>query len=229
MAKVISVQLSSPQVTKTVKEQLFVGVNLSVVASATREEAHGKVAYPVALRMMRLYKRALRLIGVFLANPGQTDILTGGRRTVQLDTVKARTPYWRRLTAGYIATWPDSTTFWNKTGRLAKVYGQAIAPSLNDKPQLQFRALDVRKTRLTLDYTVGFKALPDPLDKIITEPFVTGVPYVGLKTRGFGNDQAIRRTIVRMTFPEHDRPVISLLASRLGKEMRANIRKLETQ
>lgn len=230
MAKVSRITLDFRSVRNQVQRQLFAGANLRIVARATAREAENQVLPDAADLMARHFGHTLSQIHGFLRSPNLTGINRGGFRRVGLSAfaghrVVAKTPRsWSPLSKLYIAQSPRSRTFWRKTGKLLDHYQHAQANILSQRAQVnRVGGIQVRRTNVELTARVRLGTLPDPLGLIIGQAFAEGQHQFSLRTTGIGLN---RNSIQRITFPEAQRPVISAIAARLGREMRTALRKL---
>jgi hypothetical protein len=230
MARATKITFNWAGIRQQAERQVKVGLNLKVLSRRTRQAAEAQQLPPMALSASRHYGGALVAIREFLRVPGQTGITRDGYRTAHLTSsglpVNVRTPQpWARLSSGYIKHTPRSVTFWRKTGALSRLYQAVVLSILNQKPSLAVTSATTRARKLEISARVGLGTLPDPLGHIVGLSFTTGRVSPRPRVRGIGT--GARQTILRMSFPEANRPVISAIAARLGREMHAALRKLD--
>jgi len=185
----------------------------------------------------RGYKNAITQVGRFLESPDLPDIESSGAHVVTLQDadgkpVRIKTGHFNHLTDDYIQTPPESATFWRKRGFLYARYmaqvGAAPGAGTVTTKVLGTPITRLRHTRAHIQ--IEFSKLKDPMDTYIRRYFVLGMKnlYVDgrdwvapgvLPKRGKKNYGKEAVTLGQFVYVESQRPVISSITSRLGRNL----------
>lgn len=166
------------------------------------------------------YRNAVQQVRNIMLNPGIGPVSAGGSKTArfrQVDGSKGwvRTAPWAPLSISYAAQRPESTTFWRKTGRTSLYFGIAVYthPPTARAKRVRF---SIREKGFTLESEVYLSRLPAPLDKMVTEAFVSPGKDLGMLLPE--QTTINRRSLHRIIFPEKQRPMVSRVTSALGRK-----------
>ncbi len=132
---------------------------------------------------------------------------------------------WKALSLQYAARPRVSTVFWNKTGRLEKLFNKAATKrSATVRASKGGGIVKQTKDKFTIRSIakIGVQRLTYPYGKMISDAFIQG-----RSTRTFKpGKSADRFSDSRILFPEADRPFISKLSAKMGQIMHTSLRKL---
>lgn len=166
------------------------------------------------------YRNAVQQVRDILRDPGISPVSAGGSKTIRFRHVDGKRGYirtapWAPLSIGYAARPPESVTFWRKTGRLSLAFATAVYASPPTATARRVR-FTIREKGFTLESEVALSRLPRPLDKLITQAFLSPGKDLGL----FLPAPLIvnRRSLQRLIFPERRRPFVSRVTSALGRK-----------
>ncbi len=233
MGRVIRVSVPSG-VKRQIVKQLNSAANFRVLAKATQVEVKKTVMPRISKQIAVHYSSMLGAIQVFLDSPGIASTGNSGVRQVTVlnakgARVRVSTGSWQRLNPAYAASNPRSKTFWRKGSRkpdyvqLSELYRKATRGALaKRKPVVRAESFPIKKSgNIEMRFEVDLGNLPFPLGDIIGKSFVDAKKqqFASFSILGAG-----RRDITRIAFPERQRPVISALAARLGRDMRIDLR-----
>jgi hypothetical protein len=183
------------------------------------------------------YRNVVSEVQKFLTSPGRTGIESGGAQTVAVtdptgSTTSVRTVNWAPLSKAYAKRKPKSTTFWRKrlTGGLLSKFG-AMAPPGTESTRARTVSITTTKKSARSLIEVTFSGLPRPMDSYITKSFLDGLKGQTVHDRGYvdadmtriiggsGEDVIGRDSLGTFVYVESKRPVISLIASTLGRKL----------
>lgn len=236
MGKVLRITIPKG-VKRIITKQMNTQANVKILISATKKEAEKTVIPRMSKQFGQHYQNLIASVQQFLDNPGVESIGTTGVRQVSIMSakgarVRVSTGSWQKLSQKYASRKPRSTTFWRKgsavasTGQLADLYKQATQGALKRrKPVVRTGAFPIKKSgNIEIKFELDLDTLPFPLDGIIGESFIDGKkqPIAGFSLLKNGGG---RRDITRIAFPERQRPVISAIAARLGRDLRVDLKK----
>jgi len=205
------------------------------MSTTARRPVESSVASRVRNTIDSRFRHTLQAIGTVLQNPGVGSIGTGATtvKFTQADnSAGAIRVNWKPLSPRYAARKRVSKTFWRKGDRskgsytqLAELYSAAMAGT--GKVSRYNTSSSVSKTRpdrIEIRMRVRLPRLPTPLNALITSPFLRGRVNPDPLVSGFSRGQ---NSLTRILFPEAQRPLVSLLAARMGKDMYRDLRNIK--
>ena len=229
MGKVLRVTVPKG-VRRLVPQQLRTPANVKILIRATQIEVEKTVMPKMAKQFGQHYRNMLQSIQQFLDSPGVASIENTGVRRVSVvgangTRTRVGTGSWQKLGRSYAKKKPRSKTFWRKGSnregyiQLNLLYKQAVQGALKRrKPVVRAESFPIKKSgNFELRFELDLGTLPFPLDGIMGEAFIEGkkTQIAGFSILGGG-----RRDITRIAFPERQRPVISAIAAKLGRDLR---------
>ena len=233
MAKVLRVTVPKG-VRRVLTKQMQTQANLRVIIQATKVEAERTVVPRMSRQFGQHYQSLLISIQQFLDNPGVASIGSTGVRQVSVlgangTRVRVSTGSWQKLGKRYAKRSPQSRTFWRKGSKadgyqhLSSLYRTAVQGALKRrKPVVRAESFPIKKSgNIELRFELDLGTLPFPLDGIMGESFISGKRT---QISGFSISGGGRRDITRIAFPERQRPVISAIAARLGRDLRVSLK-----
>lgn len=217
-------------VRRIVTKQMNTQTNVKILIKATQNEVKKTVIPKMRKQFGQHYQNMLQSIQQFLDNPGVASVGNTGVRQVSVlgasgTRVRVTTGSWQKLGTKYARRSPRSQTFWRKGSnrdgyaQLNLLYKQAVQGAVKRrKPVVRAESFPIRKSgNFELRFELDLGTLPFPLDGIMGEAFISGkkTQIAGFSILGGG-----RRDITRISFPERQRPVVSAIAARLGRDLR---------
>lgn len=190
---------------------------------------------PLAQKEMeRQYATLLSEIGGLLQYPDTRGLHnpreSGARKVSVIDLlgrkIEVSLRYYGALSQDYIRKKPRSVQFWRKTGDLYEHY--RLATTNRDKVKAvpgKVREQRVgNKSRYTQRIRFELARLPEPLNTIIVESFISGKEsHVFPHGHNYG-----RNTIGVVVYPEYFRPLLGRVAARLSEDSAEGLRQATT-
>lgn len=152
--------------------------------------------------------------------PSQASVSKGSPKTITITTKP-----WATLGVRYQLSNPTSKRYWTKGSSAVSLYSDVKAQLSNGnkvsmstiKPRVVRRRLPSRKGdggSFRYAYNLSLPTLPWPLDELITQSFVSGVPMAASQGVAMPDD------FTRLVYVEGRRPMIAAIAARTGEEMK---------